>query len=134
MRGVIKSIVTRPCSHAVLPNLPPSNLCSSTHCTSAPYAVILSPLAGLPTLIHYPKMSTYLYLAISFTTTSSATLYRPRPQGSSLIQPYSLSRSSPPTFINNLLLTLFTLQAPASVSPSVAALCGGSFGKYLLHM
>lgn len=34
-------------------------------------------------------MSTYLCLAISFTTTSSGTLYQPRPPGSSLIQPCS---------------------------------------------
>lgn len=39
-------------------------------------------------------MSTYLCLAISFTSTSSGTLYRPRPPGSSLIQPCS----PPPTF------------------------------------
>lgn len=56
-RGVIKSIVTRPPSHTVPPNLHPSDWCSSTHFTSASHTLLFcspSP-AVLPTLIINPK-------------------------------------------------------------------------------
>lgn len=135
-KGVIKSIVTRPCSHAVPPNLPLSDWCCSTHCKSASHAVILlPPPAGLPTSIHYPKMSTYLCLAISFTTTLKCHSLPTTPPGLSLIQPYSPSCSSSSTFTLSIQHPApHPLQTPASVRPSAAVLCGGSCGECLPHM
>lgn len=126
---MIKSIVARPCSHAVPLNLPPPDWWfhplyqwhSVNLLPPNSYTAHFNPLFQN---VHLPLLSNLFHYSIKCHTLLTT------PTRSSLIQPYS----SPPTLTLSVQHpALHSFQTPASVRPSAAALCDESCGEYFPH-